>query len=74
MTRLVGQALSPANPALLRQVVAHVLEHFIAALAFHVFFQAAQRQSDYIAMMQFRTEVLLELEPQVVDTIQIFGP
>src|ERR1035441_10923932 len=59
---------------LLREVLAEVVEDFILPLAFQVFLQAAQGQSDDIAMMQLGSEVRLELEPEVVRAVEVFGP
>ena len=59
---------------LLRRVLGEVVEDFAAALAFQVFLQAEQRQSHHVTMMQLGAEALLELEPEVVDAVQVFGP
>src|ERR1039458_2149035 len=72
-SRLKG-GCSQAWLPLLREVVAQVVQDFILPLAFQVFLQAAQGQSDDIAMMQLGSEVRLELEPEVVRAVEVFGP
>src|SRR5438552_906192 len=67
--KAVGRrALVPAHLAL---EIGHGL---LAAFALQVLLQAAQRNANHIAVMQARTELPAEAQPDIVRTVEILGP
>src|SRR5689334_4537193 len=72
--RVEGQRVAIGGSSAAPQFPVDFADYVLPVLALQVFCQPPKRNAHYIPVMQFAAEILLELQPDVVSAVQVFGP
>ena len=51
-----------------------IRQGFGAAWTLKIFFEAAERHADDVSMMELRTKIVLEIEPEIVKALEVLRP